>query len=68
MAPLKAKLKAAQQAYVQQDFARALADCNSALQDNAESPDLLLYAAMLSFIVTVMHISSTLLATEHQSL
>ena len=43
MAPFKAKLKAAQQAYVQNKYEDALEHCNSALQDNEESPDGLLY-------------------------
>lgn len=43
MAPFKSKLKAAQQAYLQQEFTLALEQCNSALQDNKESPDGLTY-------------------------
>ena len=43
MAPFKAKLKAAQQAYLQHNYKDALEQCNSALQDNEESPDGLMY-------------------------
>ena len=45
MAPFKAKLKAAQQTYLQHNYKDALEQCNSALQDNEESPDGLMYVA-----------------------
>lgn len=45
MAPFKAKLKAAQQSYLQHKYEDALEQCNSALQDNEDSPDGLMYVA-----------------------
>jgi uncharacterized protein involved in exopolysaccharide biosynthesis len=42
MSSLKAKLKAAKELYVQHKYQEALQRCNSALQDNDESPDGLL--------------------------
>lgn len=43
MPPFKSKLKAAQQAYLQHNYKDALEQCNSALQDNEQSPDGLVY-------------------------
>lgn len=47
MVSFKGKLKAAQQAYLQHKLADALEQCNSALQDNEESPDGLMYVQSL---------------------
>jgi hypothetical protein len=42
MSSFKAKLKAAKELYVRHKYQEALERCNSALQDNDESPDGLL--------------------------